>query len=98
MLLKLGSSGSVFIDENNQIYKQKTFKFDDMPILDTTGAGDCFTASFSCQLLENKSIQESLLYATCAAYCCICKFGTMPSLPSKQEVIKLLDRVQTTNK
>lgn len=39
-LLKLGSKGSKFIDENNKIYNQKAFKFDDLPIVDTTGAGN----------------------------------------------------------
>jgi ribokinase len=39
ILLKLGSKGSVFIDKENQIYHQNAFHFNDMPILDTTGAG-----------------------------------------------------------
>jgi ribokinase len=38
-LLKLGSKGSKFVDENNNIYTQKAYKFDDLPIVDTTGAG-----------------------------------------------------------
>jgi ribokinase len=97
LLLKLGSSGSIYIDENNNIFKQKTFLLEDMPIVDTTGAGDCFTASFTTQLLENKPIKECLLYATCAAYCCITKFGTFPSLPTKEEVVNVLNRVQNLN-
>lgn len=38
-LLKLGSKGSRFINETNKIYSQKALHFDDLPIIDTTGAG-----------------------------------------------------------
>ena len=40
ILLKLGSKGSVHIDKENKIYHQCAFHFDDLPILDTTGAGN----------------------------------------------------------
>jgi len=38
-LLKIGSKGSKYVDENNKITSQSAFKFDDLPIVDTTGAG-----------------------------------------------------------
>ncbi len=38
-LLKLGSKGSRFVDEDNKIYSRGAMKFDDLPIVDTTGAG-----------------------------------------------------------
>jgi len=40
LLLKLGSKGCIYIDKENKIYTQKAFHFDDMPIQDTTGAGN----------------------------------------------------------
>ena len=39
ILLKLGSKGAAYIDKDNKIYHQNAVHFDDMPILDTTGAG-----------------------------------------------------------
>ena len=39
ILLKLGSQGAMFIDKSNSTIKQNAFKFDDLPIVDTTGAG-----------------------------------------------------------
>jgi len=42
VLLKLGSKGAAHIDKDNKIYHQGAFHFDDMPILDTTGAGKNF--------------------------------------------------------
>jgi ribokinase len=42
ILMKLGSKGAMYIDKNNFITKQNSFKFDDMQIVDTTGAGNLF--------------------------------------------------------
>lgn len=39
ILLKLGSKGAAHIDKENKIYQQDAFHFDDLQILDTTGAG-----------------------------------------------------------
>lgn len=39
ILLKLGSKGAAYIDKENKIFHQNAFHFDDLPILDTTGAG-----------------------------------------------------------
>lgn len=39
ILLKLGSKGAAHLDKDNKIYHQGAFHFDDLPILDTTGAG-----------------------------------------------------------
>lgn len=98
LLLKLGKDGSIYVDETNKLIRMNAFNFIDLPIVDTTGAGDCFTASFASQLLENKSPEECLLYATCAAYFSITKFGAMPSLPNKSDVEAILDRVKNIKK
>jgi ribokinase len=94
LLLKLGSKGSLYIDETNNIIKQSAFFFEDMPILDTTGAGDCFTASFATQLVEGKNIKESLKFASASAYVAITRIGAMPSLPSRDDVDKVLTRIE----
>ena len=94
LLLKLGSKGSLYIDETNNIIKQSAFLFEDMPILDTTGAGDCFTASFATQLVEGKNIKESLKFASASAYVAITRIGAMPSLPSRDDVDKVLTRIE----
>jgi ribokinase len=40
LLLKLGSKGCLYIDNENNIFINEALKFDDMPIVDTTGAGN----------------------------------------------------------
>jgi len=93
LLLKLGSKGSLFVDETNYIHKQTAFCFEDMPIVDTTGAGDCFTASFVTQLLEGIGVEKSLVFASVSAYITITRIGAMPSLPTRDDVNKLLGRI-----
>lgn len=85
ILLKLGSKGAMFIDKKDSIFRQNAFKFDDLPIVDTTGAGDCFTASFSMKFVEKESIENCMKFGSACAYLCIGSFGAMPSLPTMKE-------------
>jgi ribokinase len=94
LLLKLGSKGCLYVNNENKIFKQKAFGFDDLKIVDTTGAGDCFTGSFVTQLSANKTIEECLKFSTAAAYLAITKFGAMQSMPDISEVNQLLKRLE----
>jgi ribokinase len=94
LLLKRGSKGCLFIDKQNNIYEQDAFKLPDMPIVDTTGAGDCFTASFVTQYMQGKPIKDVLEYSSAAAYICITRFGAMPSLPTREEIDSLLKKIK----
>lgn len=93
LLLKLGSKGSLYVDKDNQIIHQNALNFEDLKIVDTTGAGDCFTGSFVAKLSEEKSIEECLKFATACAYLAITKFGAMPSMPTLEELNNLLKRI-----
>lgn len=59
-------------------------------VVDTTGAGDCFTAAFAVAFLEGRAPEEALLFASAAACICVQRLGAMPSLPSRAEVDALL--------
>ena len=58
----------------------------DIRAVDTTGAGDAFHGAFAVCLLEGKSWQETLLYASAAAACSCLKFGARPGMPTRQDV------------
>jgi ribokinase len=59
-------------------------------VVDTTGAGDCFTAAFAVALLEGKTGADALRFASAAASICVQRKGAMPSMPSRAEVTALL--------
>ena len=83
-LLKLGKHGAMYIPVNGQVLKQAAMPVKD--IIDTTGAGDCFTAAFGRAMADGKSIEESLLFAVKAAAICITKKGALPSMPYLDEI------------
>ena len=55
-------------------------------VVDTTGAGDCFTAAFAVGLLSAQTPEAALQFAATAACLCVQKAGAMPSMPSRCEV------------
>ena len=80
--------------------------FSDYPgleLVDTTGAGDTFTAAFAVKLsevtlskgtgqeaaLNAGDYQQCLLFATRAAFLCISRFGATPAIPTRSEVEEL---------
>lgn len=61
VLVKLGDKGSaLFIEGEEPIQQPAIFA---KTVIDTTGAGDTFTAAFAVALVEGKSKKESLRYA-----------------------------------
>merc|ERR1711937_677554 len=63
VILKLGSTGSMFVNQKHKIFMPTVTKFSkkilqDYEIVDTTAAGDCFTASFFVKLLEQMDGRE----------------------------------------
>jgi ribokinase len=55
-------------------------------VVDTTGAGDCFTAAFMVGLLQGLGPAEALRWASAAASLCVQRAGAMPSMPEREEV------------
>lgn len=60
-------------------------------IVDTTGAGDCFTAAFVVARLEGAHFRQALKFATAAAGLCIQVKGAMTSLPRRADVDAFVD-------
>ncbi len=86
VLVKLGSKGSLLVDIYGNVVRQKACHVDASSVVDTTGAGDCFTAAFAVAMLEGKSDQEAMAFASKAASICIQRRGAIPSMPTRQEM------------
>ena len=54
--------------------------------VDTTGAGDCFTAALTVAIAEGKAPQAALEFACAAGAAAALKRGAQPSLPHRQDV------------
>lgn len=59
-------------------------------VVDTTGAGDTFSAALTVSLIKGKSPEEALTYAVTAGALACTKPGAQPSLPRRAEVEALL--------
>ncbi|XP_076947894.1 ribokinase-like [Bidens hawaiensis] len=91
VLVKLGSRGSVLFTEGNEPIKQGIIKAE--KVLDTTGAGDTFTAAYAVAFVEGKSKAECLRFAAAAASLCVQVKGAIPSMPRRKAVLDLLQSI-----
>ncbi|KAH7512750.1 hypothetical protein FEM48_Zijuj12G0123500 [Ziziphus jujuba var. spinosa] len=88
ILVKLGAKGSALFVEGEEPIKQPIISVE--KVLDTTGAGDTFTASFAVALVEGKSRKECLRFAAAAASLCVQVKGAIPSMPDRKSVLNVL--------
>ncbi|KAJ0101266.1 hypothetical protein Patl1_05066 [Pistacia atlantica] len=91
VLVKLGAKGSAFFVEGEKPIIQPAISA--ARVLDTTGAGDTFTAAFAVALVEGKSKEECLRFAAAAASLCVQLKGAIPSMPDRKSVLDLLQSV-----
>lgn len=88
VITTLGSKGAMIFDGNDPILipaKQVT-------AVDTTAAGDTFTAALAVSLMHNKPLIDAVRYATAAAAVTVTRFGAQSSLPTQEEVNDMLCR------
>ena len=81
-VLTLGKLGAMYLDKN---YFEKYGVYD-VPIVDTTAAGDTFTGYFICSVAERKIVSSCLEIASRAAALAVTKAGAAESIPTRQEV------------
>ncbi len=92
VIIKMGEKG-VYTKSGDLEFTLKAHKIN---VVDTTGAGDAFSAGFITGLLEGKSLKEAVTFANAVAALKITKIGAR-SLPTRKEVeqfIKHLDKYQ----
>ena len=61
--------------------------------MDATGAGDAFRAAFAVALLEGLELGEALKFASAAGTMSVMRMGAEPSMPTRQQVMDLLQFV-----
>jgi ribokinase len=82
-----GAAGAVLSKNGEDIARAKPPRIE---AVDTTAAGDTFTAALTVALVEGKSPEESLQFACAAGAAAATKLGAQPSLPTRDEVSALL--------
>ena len=89
VLVTLGKHGAIYFAKDN--VEHRVYAFKNICVKDTTGAGDCFRGSFAAARYSlERSILESLQWASAAASLCVETHGAMPSMPSRDLIERRL--------
>lgn len=82
LILTLGKEGSVFVNADTYI-RQPVYQ---VPVVDTTAAGDTFTGYFIAAITKGKSAAFALDVASKAAAITVSRQGASVSIPTRNEV------------
>jgi len=82
-----GAAGAVLSKNGEDIARARPPRIE---AVDTTAAGDTFTAALTVALVEGQSPDEALQFACAAGAAAATKLGAQPSLPTRDEVLALL--------
>lgn len=89
IVIKLGGRGAYVFDGEKGIYKS-TY---DIKIVDTTAAGDAFTAALTLEYLKCGDIYKATDFANAAGSLTVSKKGASSSIPSSKEVEEFLKEI-----
>ena len=88
VIVTLGGKGSLLVNENIV----KRFNALDVEVVDTTAAGDSFTAALATYLSLDKSLEEAIEFAHQVSSIVVTKRGAQVSIPTLEEVNTFLRR------
>lgn len=81
----LGAGGSAYLDEEGKLVRIAGYK---MPVVDTTGAGDCYNAALAVALGSGRTLRDAVDYASMASALAVTKFGAQTGMPTEEEVAR----------
>lgn len=81
--LTMGGDGVLVLDESGPTHIAAT----KVEAVDTTGAGDAFTAALAVSLADGLSLEDAARHASLVAAISVTRIGTQASYPSRDEVI-----------
>ncbi len=82
VVVTLGAEGALLLTER----KRLRCRAPRVPVVDTTAAGDAFTAALAVSLLEGECWEEALRRAVWAGALTVGRAGAQPSLPFRREL------------
>ncbi len=90
IVLTLGKKGVLFC-KGDERYKYGIY---DLPVADTTGAGDTFCGYFIASLAKGLDFEECLRYASVASSISVSRMGAANSIPTFNQVVEF-DKINT---
>jgi len=87
VVLKLGGRGSLVVTADGHFYTVPPFK---VPIVDTTAAGDAFTAALAVAMARGDRLRDAARFANAAGALACTRLGAQSAMPTAQEVAALM--------
>ena len=87
IVITKGEAGAVLFRRGLPACHQPAFR---VPVVDTIGAGDAFTAGFGTAVLESRSIEDALRRASACGALTTSRFGAFEAFPSGAELDRFL--------
>jgi len=87
-VLKLGARGSMVVVADGHFYRVPPYK---VAVVDTTAAGDAFTAALAVATARGLSLHEAAKFANAAGALACTRFGAQASMPTADEVRLLME-------
>lgn len=88
VIITLGGKGSMLVSKQGYI----KFEAKEVKVVDTTAAGDSFTAALTKALVEKKSLEEAIEFAHIVSSIVVTKKGAQTSIPNMDEVREFIRR------
>ncbi|WP_219838077.1 ribokinase [Paenibacillus sp. R14(2021)] len=79
----LGADGSAFLGADGTMRFINSYR---VPVVDTTGAGDCYNAGLALSIASGGSLDQAVAYASLASAVAVTKFGAQTGMPTADEV------------
>jgi ribokinase len=86
VIVTLGAKGALIMNKGGV----KLIPAFNVKVVDTTAAGDAFIGGLAVGLLNGRSLEDAVQYGCACGALAVTKFGAQPSLPSAEDVNKIL--------
>lgn len=89
----LGADGSAYLTDDGGLRTLTGYK---VPVVDTTGAGDCYNAGLALSIAAGRSLEEAVDYASVVSALAVTKFGAQAGMPTEDEALRFVKEQKTT--
>ncbi|MEE0644060.1 PfkB family carbohydrate kinase [Blautia sp.] len=94
VIVTLGGDGALLVTKNTEKY----FETKKVNPVDTTAAGDSFTAALALALGEGKEYGEAIQFGNVVSRIVVTRKGAQTSIPTMEEVIEIMKEEKENEK
>lgn len=88
VVMTLGEDGALIVTKSTSRHIRSI----QVPVVDTTGAGDAFNAGLATALAFGTSLESAVEFAVVTGALAVTKDGVIPSLPTRDEVVRCYEQ------